>query len=138
MGALMMLPDRRAKQCFAVLRERRHKHVLVQTLDGRDEVMVNPREESKKDAPSPETILAAFEKLFDPVGQGIRRYQASGLRYVNLTGGAVLVEQNPRKRSHWAVLANRGHRVAWVLRDGKYLARIIDGEVEMLHRAKES
>jgi hypothetical protein len=99
--------------------------------------MVNYREESKKDTPSPEAILVAFEKLFDPVGQGVRRFQASGLRYVNLSGGAVLVEQNPRKRSHWAVLANRGHRVAWVLQDGKYLARIIDGDVEMLDRAQE-
>jgi hypothetical protein len=67
-----------------------------------------------------------------------RQFRASGLRYVNLTGGAVLVEQNPRKRSHWTALANGGHRVGWVLRDGEYLARIMDGEVELLHRAKES
>jgi hypothetical protein len=44
----------------------------------------------------------------------------------------VLVEQNPKKRSEWAELAQAGRRVAWVLRDGRYLARVVDGEVTML------
>jgi hypothetical protein len=76
-------------------------------------------------------ILVAFEKLFGG-GRGVRTFQRSGLRYVQLTGGAILVEQNPKKRSEWAELANSGHRVAWVMRDGVYLARVVDGEVVML------
>jgi hypothetical protein len=76
-------------------------------------------------------ILVAFEKLFGG-GRGVKRFARSGLRYVNLAGGAVLVEQNPKKRSEWAELAVGGHRVAWVLRDGEYLARVVDGEVVML------
>jgi hypothetical protein len=76
-------------------------------------------------------ILVAFEKLFGG-GRGVRRFARSGLRYVNLKEGAVLVEQNPKTRSEWAKLAREGHRIAWVLRDGEYLARVVDGEVVML------
>jgi hypothetical protein len=76
-------------------------------------------------------ILVAFEKLFGG-GRGVKRFARSGLRYVDLTGGAVLVEQNPKKRSEWAKLSQSGHRIAWVMRDGEYLARVVDGEVVML------
>jgi hypothetical protein len=76
-------------------------------------------------------ILVAFEKLFGG-GRGVKRFARSGLRYVDLAGGAVLVEQNPKKRSEWAELAQSGHSVAWVLRDGEYLARVVDGEVTMM------
>jgi hypothetical protein len=81
-------------------------------------------------------ILVAFEKLFGG-GRGVRRFARSGLRYVNLKEGAVLVEQNPKTRSEWAQLARQGHRIAWVLRDGDYLARVVDGEVVMLKRNDE-
>lgn len=76
-------------------------------------------------------ILVAYEKLFGG-GRGVRKFARSGLRYVNLPGGAVLVEQNPKKRSEWALLADKGHKIAWVMRDGEYLARVVDGEVVML------
>ena len=76
-------------------------------------------------------ILVAFEKLFGG-GRGVKKFARSGLRYAQLPGGAVLIEQNPKKRSEWAELANQGHRVAWVMRDGSYLARVVDGEVTML------
>ncbi|HKQ51240.1 MAG TPA: hypothetical protein VJT74_02655 [Pyrinomonadaceae bacterium] len=76
-------------------------------------------------------ILVAYEKLFGG-GRGVKRYARSGLRYAELPGGAVLIEQNPKKRSEWAELAQAGRRIAWVLRDGRYLARVIDGEVTML------
>lgn len=76
-------------------------------------------------------ILVAFEKLFGG-GRGVKTFARSGLRYVNLKDGAVLVEQNPKKHSEWAKLAHDGHRVAWVMRDGEYLARVVDGEVVML------
>ena len=76
-------------------------------------------------------ILVAFEKLFGG-GRGVKRFKRSGLRYVELAEGAVLVEQNPDNRSEWAGLAQSGHRIAWVLRDGEYLARVVDGEVTMM------
>lgn len=76
-------------------------------------------------------ILVAFEKLFAG-GRGVAKFSHSGLRYVKLTDDVMLVEQNPRKRSKWGHLANQGHRVAWLMREGEYLARVIDGEVLML------
>ncbi len=76
-------------------------------------------------------ILVAFEKLFSG-GRGVRKFARSGLRHVALPCNAVLVEQNPKKQSEWGKLAREGHRVAWVLRDGEYLARVVDGEVAML------
>ncbi|MCA1557088.1 MAG: hypothetical protein LC731_00950 [Acidobacteria bacterium] len=76
-------------------------------------------------------ILVAFEKLFGG-GRGVKKFARSGLRHVPLPEGAVLVEQNPEKQTEWAELARQGHRVAWVLRDGQYLARVVDGEVSML------
>lgn len=79
-----------------------------------------------------EAIAAAFERLFGEKTRGVRRFARSQLRYVTLPDDAVLVEQNPTKRSIWAELANRGHRIAWAMRDGAYLARVVDGEVEML------
>ena len=81
--------------------------------------------------PSPGRVLVAFEKLFGG-GRGVRRFARSRLRYVELEGGTVLVEQNPAKQTAWAEMARRGRRVAWLMRDGRYLARVIDGELEML------
>ena len=80
---------------------------------------------------TPGRILVAYEKLFGG-GRGVQKFARSGLRYVRLAGGAVLVEQNPNKKSEWAELARAGRRVAWVMREGEYLARVVDGEVVML------
>jgi hypothetical protein len=86
------------------------------------------------DAPAeltPGQILVAFAKLFGG-GRGVKKFARSGLRYVELPDAAVLIEQNPKKTSEWAKLAQHGHRVAWVMRDGAYLARVVDDEVTML------
>jgi hypothetical protein len=76
-------------------------------------------------------IKVAFEKLFGG-GRGVKKFTRSGLRYVTLADNAVLVEQNPKKQSEWAELARQGRKVAWLMRDGEYLARVVDGEVVML------
>ncbi|MDT5268900.1 MAG: hypothetical protein QOH49_1086 [Acidobacteriota bacterium] len=83
------------------------------------------------DVPAAGVILVAFEKLFGG-GRGVSRFRQSGLRYVELPSGAVLIEQNPKKSSEWAELARKGRRVAWVMRDGRYLARVVEGEVTFL------
>ncbi len=80
---------------------------------------------------TPGRILVAYEKLFGG-GRGVQKFARSGLRYVRLANGAVLVEQNPKKKSEWAELASQGRRIAWVMREGEYLARVVDGEVVML------
>ena len=84
-----------------------------------------------EDLPSAGVILVAFEKLFSG-GRGVRRFRQSGLRHVELPSDCVLIEQNPKKSSEWAELARAGRRVAWVMRDGRYLARVVDGEVTFL------
>ncbi|HYE65329.1 MAG TPA: hypothetical protein VD966_07095 [Pyrinomonadaceae bacterium] len=100
--------------------------------------MTKRQEKTEEKELSAETILAGFEKLFDPESRGVRRFEHSGVRYVKLKAGAVLVEQNPKKNSRWAEMARSGHRIAWAMRDGEYLARVIDGQVEMLNRPLES
>ena len=85
---------------------------------------------------TPGRILVAYEKLFGG-GRGVRKFARSGLRYVELPDEAVLIEQNPKKSSEWARLAKEGHRIAWVMRNGAYLARVIDGEVTMLKENDE-
>ena len=84
-----------------------------------------------EDLPPAGVVLVAFEKLFSG-GRGVRRFRQSGLRHVELPSDCVLVEQNPKKSSAWADLARAGRRVAWVMRDGRYLARVVDGEVTFL------
>ena len=84
-----------------------------------------------EDVPTAGVILVAFEKLFAG-GRGVRRFRQSGLRHVELPHDCVLVEQNPKKSSEWADLARSGRRVAWVMRDGHYLARVVEGEVTFL------
>jgi len=81
-------------------------------------------------------ILVAFEKLFRG-GRGVRRFPRAGVRYVELPAGAQLVEQNPDKKTEWARLAREGRRVAWAMRGGRYLARVVDGEVVMLEGGGE-
>ena len=80
---------------------------------------------------NPGVILVAYEKLFGG-GRGVKRFPRSGLKYVDLGDGAILVEQNPKKNSRWARLAREGHRIAWVLKDGEYLARLVDGNLTIL------
>ena len=94
--------------------------------------MTESRQKPEGEALDAGRILVAFEKLFGG-GRGVRRFSRSNLRYVKLDGDAVLVEQNPSKSSEWAKLAREGHRIAWVLREGEYLARVVDAEVVMLH-----
>ncbi|MFL6333466.1 MAG: hypothetical protein ACJ754_09185 [Pyrinomonadaceae bacterium] len=84
-----------------------------------------------EEVPTAGVVLVAFEKLFSG-GRGVRRFRQSGLRHIELPHDCVLIEQNPKKSSEWAELARSGRRVAWVMRDGRYLARVVDGEVTFL------
>jgi hypothetical protein len=83
------------------------------------------------EVPAAGVILVAFEKLFAG-GRGVQRFRHSGLRHVELPHDCVLIEQNPKKSSKWAELARSGRRIAWVMRDGHYLARVVEGEVTFL------
>jgi hypothetical protein len=89
------------------------------------------------DFPSKETIQAAFTQLSGEEGKGkVRRFSRSGLRYVALSGGTTLIEQNPSKKSRWAQMARQGRQIAWLMKEERYRARVIDGEVQLLaHQA---
>jgi hypothetical protein len=89
-------------------------------------------DDKASEQPSAGVILVAFEKLFGG-GRGVKKFAHSGLLYVELGENTVLVEQNPRKKSKWATMVKEDHRVAWVMSEGKFLARVIDGEVLMLN-----
>lgn len=39
------------------------------------------------------------------------------------------IEQNPKTKSHWAALARKGQKVMQFIRDGRYMAVVVDGEV---------
>ena len=83
--------------------------------------------------PSSGEILEAFEKLFGKDKSNVKQYKKSGLHYVELPQDTMLIEQNPEKGSHWAKRAREGQKIAWVMKDGEYLARVVDGKVEILH-----
>ena len=82
------------------------------------------------ETPGEEEIRRAFDTLFGE-GSRVKRFRRSGLRYVDLGDDTVLVEQNPEKTSEWARAAREGKRIAWVLREGEYLARVVEGEVTL-------
>ena|ERR1051325_3217606 len=84
--------------------------------------------------PAVEEIRSAFDRLFGDDERGVRRFKQSGLRYVKFPGDITLIEQNPNKQSQWAELAQRGRHIAWLMKNGEYLARVVDGEVEILKR----
>ncbi|MHA1730746.1 MAG: hypothetical protein ACTSU5_02330 [Promethearchaeota archaeon] len=42
------------------------------------------------------------------------------------------IEQNRRKASKYGKMAKEGHKILWVLREGEYHARMIDGEFELM------
>jgi hypothetical protein len=96
------------------------------------EVTTMTEQASAPQLPSADEILAANERLFGTERKNVHRFKTSGVHYIDLPGGLILVEQNPQKDSHWAEQARAGHQVAWVMRDGTYLARVVDRQVEFL------
>ena len=89
-------------------------------------------QESASTLPSAAEILAAYDRLFSTDKHDVHRFKTSGVHYVDLPHHLILVEQNPQKESHWAEQARAGHTIAWVMRDGEYLARVVDRTVEFL------
>lgn len=57
----------------------------------------------------------------------VSRTSKTGLRVV-YAGEVRFIEQNPEKASHWAAMAQEGHRIMWVIKDGKYIAQVRDGK----------
>ncbi|MHA2068320.1 MAG: hypothetical protein ACXABY_28490 [Candidatus Thorarchaeota archaeon] len=65
----------------------------------------------------------------------IKQTSKSKVRLVE-RGGYTYIEQNPRKDSKWAKLAQEGHRIMWVMQGRRYLAQVKDGKFLNLKRKK--
>ncbi|MGQ4876514.1 MAG: hypothetical protein ACP6IY_20815 [Promethearchaeia archaeon] len=52
---------------------------------------------------------------------------SSGIRYIDY-GGYRFIEQNRNKPSQWGKKARKGHKIMWVIKGRRYIARIFDGE----------
>jgi hypothetical protein len=64
----------------------------------------------------------------------VRKTSRSKLREVDFEcDGEKLrgLEQNPGTRSNWAKLAREGKKVMQFLRDGKYVANVVDGKLRL-------
>src|SRR5271157_5449514 len=92
----------------------------------------------------PATITAvnamfAGEKsvLIQEIEYPVEKLKSSGLKMVRF-GEYQVIEQNKAKPSAWAKMAKAGHQVAWLFKDGKYYARVVDGEFTLLGRKRES
>jgi hypothetical protein len=62
----------------------------------------------------------------------VRRTPKRGLRQVDFTfeGNEIRgLEQNPQTKSQWAQMARAGKKVMQFLREGRYVANVVDGKV---------
>lgn len=62
----------------------------------------------------------------------IRKF-SSGIKYVDLFGYR-FIEQNRNKNSEWGKKAREGHKIMWIIKGRRYMARIMDGEYSDLKK----
>jgi len=58
---------------------------------------------------------------------------SSGIKYVDLFGYR-FIEQNRNKKSEWGKKAREGHKIMWIIKGRRYMARIMDGEYDDLKK----
>ena len=46
------------------------------------------------------------------------------------------LEQNPQTKSRWAQMARSGKKVMQFLSEGRYVANVVDGKVNLYHRSR--
>ncbi len=64
----------------------------------------------------------------------VRRTPKRGLRQVDFTfegNGIRGLEQNPQTKSRWAQMARSGKKVMQFLIEGRYVANVVDGKVNL-------
>ncbi len=71
----------------------------------------------------------------DDVEYPIKKF-SSGIKYLDLFGYRY-IEQNWRKKSEWGKKAREGHKIMWIIKGRRYVARIMDGEFTELTKKKE-
>jgi hypothetical protein len=92
-----------------------------------------------------EALISVWKQVFaenaktvilDDARYSIRRTSRSKLREVDFKFGDTAlrgVEQNPNTNSRWAKLAREGKKVMQFLKDGRYVAGVVDGKVTVYH-----
>jgi len=79
---------------------------------------------------------AIFEKKtiveIEEIEYPIKKF-SSGIKYVDLFGYR-FIEQNRNKKSEWGKKAREGHKIMWIIKGRKYIARIMDGEYSDLKK----
>ncbi|MFX1575015.1 MAG: hypothetical protein ACFFB0_19935 [Promethearchaeota archaeon] len=58
---------------------------------------------------------------------------SSGIKYVDLFGYR-FIEQNRNKKSEWGKKAREGHKIMWIIKGRRYMARIMDGKYNDLKK----
>ena len=62
----------------------------------------------------------------DEIDYSIEKF-SSGIKYVDLFGYR-FIEQNRNKKSEWGKKAREGHKIMWIIKGRRYMARIMDDE----------
>ena len=62
----------------------------------------------------------------DEIEYSIEKF-SSGIKYVDLFGFR-FIEQNRYKKSEWGKKAREGHKIMWIIKGRRYMARIMDDE----------
>jgi hypothetical protein len=71
----------------------------------------------------------------------VRSTFKSRLRQVDFVFGGIEIrglEQSPETKSRWAQMARSGNKVMQFLREGRYVANVVGGEMTMYGRRAES
>lgn len=68
----------------------------------------------------------------DDIEYPIKKF-SSGIKYVDLFGYR-FIEQNRNKKSEWGKKAREGHKIMWIIKGRRYMARIMDGEYNDLKK----
>lgn len=71
----------------------------------------------------------------DEIEYPIKKF-SSGIKYVDLFGYR-FIEQNWRKKSEWGKKAREGHKIMWIIKGRRYIARIMDGEYNDLLKKED-
>lgn len=73
--------------------------------------------------------------IYDGMGKEykVRSMAQGAVRGLDI-GNYRFITQNPNKGSRWAKMAQAGHQITWLIHQpsNKWIARIVDGKVELL------
>ena len=71
----------------------------------------------------------------DEIEYPIKKF-SSGIKYVDLFGYR-FIEQNWKKKSEWGKKAREGHKIMWIIKGRRYIARIMDDEYTNLLKKED-